>query len=446
MAKSNILRPFEPLALTYSMRDLMEMNDAGLLKFDIPMQRGYKWKDTKANNYKSKFIFSLLLNADVGKLSFNSVSDNPQEKVLEVIDGQQRQKTVFGFIKGDFALQNLKQQLEIGFGENKEIIDLNGKKFDDLPDKLKDKISNYKPAIVYYQQLTDDEKEYVFLAINNGLTLTNDEKTRTDIKDQTIIVNLASHSLFDKILSKVQKTNRDNEVIVKQIWGIMNHDDVAFTNAILYPLIQNADITEQQQIQITAILDRLSSCYELIKKKADIFSDKKEKSEMLRLSRKMFKKVHISSIAPVINKSVYDGISEQQLSEWLLHFFGTKEGSSLSKEYNQAALSGSASATAVKTRSTEAMKDYDEFIKNPSEPSQSEPEVQESKVNEDTTPIVNESESLPEPTNDVSNEVTLPDDTQAQTEQEAAQITFNEDQAKLNEQAYNTKRDHHKKK
>jgi len=152
-------------------------------------------------------------------------------------------------------------------------------------------------------------------------------------------------------------------------------------------------------------------------------------------------------MAKVILKSIQDGISAAQVSEWILHFFDTEKGSSISDVYNAAALGGSASATAVKTRLYEVMKDYELFINGVVVEPENEPEVQEKQANEDITPIVNESESVSEATNDVSNEVVPEVKETSQTAQEQAQITFNENQAKLNEQAYKDKqKSSHKKK
>lgn len=441
--------PFEPKTLGYSMQELCDLNDAGKIDFEIPQQRGYKWKNVPSNNQQSKLILSLFLNVKISGMICNGKFTNSDDKIFEIVDGQQRLVTVFRFIKGQFTLKNV-PPIYMGFDKNNmEIVDLKGKAFKDLPEKLQQKITSYMPEITYYENLTTEQKIYAFVAANNGTSLTKAEKSRVEIKDQGIIVSLAKHHLFDSVLSDVQVGNRENENIIKQIWGALYVQDVGFTDAVLTPMIINTTITQEQQNEIKSVCDKLLQCHEILLQQSKIELDIKVQKSINKFIKKIFKKVHISSVAPVVLKSIYDGISEQELVEWITHFFTTEKGATINTEYNNASMSGSASPQAVKARLTESMNDYQSFING------ADTVTQDTKSDIENTPdqlpVVNEvPESAPDTTNNIINETTPEVKEPSQTEQEQplgqAQISFNEDQAKANEKIYNDKSRSHKKK
>jgi hypothetical protein len=217
------------------------------------------------------------------------------------------------------------------------------------------------------------------------------------------------------------------------MWAIFNMDEPSFLDKFLKPAIVDAVFTQDTKDKITAILDRLNFCYESFKKQANSEKNKKIKKRQKAVIHKIFsKKAHIPTLSKVVLKSIQDGISEQQFSEWLWHFFNTDTGSTLSQEYNNNAIGGSASVKAVKTRMFEAMKDYEKFINNVEIEPESVSEPIESQDSKDTTEQSNEPEKAPE----------------TEQQQTEPQITFDDAQAKQNEQVYNdkqTKRSHHKK-
>jgi hypothetical protein len=415
--KLKVLQPFEPKKLSYSYRELEALDRQGQLDFHVPIQRSLKWQDNKAHNDKSLLIFSMLLNEPIGLMHCNF-----KDKVYHFLDGKQRNNTVFSFMRGEFALKYLPLYYD---PFTKETIDLNGKRFDQLPENLQEKITSYKPEIYFYENLTDAQQAYVFKSINNGMPLTSAEKARVEIKDQDTIVALAQHALMPLALTSKQIKNRDDESIIKNIWGVFNIPDVSFLDKLFTPVIQDVVFTDKQKAEITSVLDRLLECYNILKKKFSKEPDKKVKAKKMRFLKKVFKKVHIPTMSKVVLKSIQDGISAQQLSEWILHFFNTDKGSSISEEYNKASVGGSASAVAVKTRLDEVMKDYEKFINGVGITSESVSEATETQDSKDTTPANNEPEK----------------ETETQT-------TFNEDQADKNEKAYADKQSkgNHKKK
>lgn len=419
--KLKVIESLDSTTLDSSFRDLETMDRQGKLDFKLPIQRELKWSDAKTNNYKSLFIFSILLNKKIGTYECYI-----QDGVYHFLDGKQRHNTVFSFMRGEFALKYLPIYRD---RITKKETDVNGLRFDQLPIELQEKITSCKPEVTIYNSPSDAQQAYIFKTTNNGMQLTNLEKARVEMKDQETIVNLAYHELFSLALTSKQIRNREGESIIKNIWGVFNVPNVSFLDKIFKPIIQDVVFSEEQKVEITNVLDRLLECYNILKKQAQKEPDKKVKAKKLRFLKKVFKKVHIPTMSKVILKSINDGISAQQLSEWVLHFFNTDKGSSISEEYNKASVGGSASAVAVKTRLFEVMKDYEKFINNVEITSESVSEPIETQTNEDTTQQSNEQEKAPE----------------TQQQQSEPQISFDEAQAKQNEQVYNTKRSHHKK-
>lgn len=129
-----------------------------LLMTDVPYQRGYVWDDPKA----SRLIESLLLNVPIPVCYF---AENP-DGTLEVIDGQQRIRSIQRFLDDDFPLHGIPVLTE-----------LDGKRFSELPERDQRRIGNRTiRCIVITEESHPDIKFDVFERLNTGsVTLTAQE-------------------------------------------------------------------------------------------------------------------------------------------------------------------------------------------------------------------------------------------------------------------------------
>jgi hypothetical protein len=129
-------------------------------------QRQYVWDPTKA----SKLIESAILLIPLPIIYLSEEKDGKEY----VIDGQQRLTSFFAFIDGtfpdgsQFKLRGLTVRA-----------DLNGQKFSDLPEDLKDKIVDYKIRVItFLKNSSEDLKFEIFERLNTGSVQLNDQELR----------------------------------------------------------------------------------------------------------------------------------------------------------------------------------------------------------------------------------------------------------------------------
>ena len=125
-------------------------------------QRTPVWSEDK----KQLLIDSILRQYDIPKIYLRK-SAPPYEH--EVIDGQQRLRTVWEFIDGDFVLGDSSRNLP-------EYGDLSGKKYSELDSDVQDKIADYDFIVIEVLEATDFEIRDLFLRLQEGVSLNPAEK------------------------------------------------------------------------------------------------------------------------------------------------------------------------------------------------------------------------------------------------------------------------------
>jgi hypothetical protein len=86
----------------------------------------------------------------------------------EVVDGQQRLRTIWGFVDGAFSLARDADPI----GSTK----IAGCKYADLEDELRIAIDTYTLDVVILEDTDEDEVREMFLRLQNGTTLKAQEK------------------------------------------------------------------------------------------------------------------------------------------------------------------------------------------------------------------------------------------------------------------------------
>ena len=125
-------------------------------------QRTPVWNEDK----KQLLIDSVLRQYDIPKIYLRK-SDPPFEH--EVIDGQQRLRTVWEFTEGAFVLGDTSRDLP-------EFGDLSGKKYSELDSDVQDQIADYEFIIIEVLEASDFEIRDLFLRLQEGVTLNPAEK------------------------------------------------------------------------------------------------------------------------------------------------------------------------------------------------------------------------------------------------------------------------------
>lgn len=139
---------------------------------------------------KQLLVDTILRDYDIPKLYWRKVSKSPEK--YEVVDGQQRLRTIFEYHAGEFSLA-------------KDADDIDGvvvgkMQYADLPEDLRLQFDNYPLDVIVLSDTSEDEVREMFLRLQNGTTLKAQEKRNAmPGKMRTFIKDLAKHSFFSRV-------------------------------------------------------------------------------------------------------------------------------------------------------------------------------------------------------------------------------------------------------
>ena len=138
---------------------------------------------------KQLLIDTILRGYDIPKLYWRKVSKNPEK--YEVVDGQQRLRTVFEFHAGEFSLARDADDID-GVVVAKMC-------YSDLPEDLRLRFDNYPLDVIVLSDTSDDEVREMFLRLQNGTTLKAQEKRNAmPGKMRSFIKDLSQHTFFSR--------------------------------------------------------------------------------------------------------------------------------------------------------------------------------------------------------------------------------------------------------
>ena len=136
---------------------------------DVTVNRQYQRSDRVwPEPAKSFLLESILLGYPIPKLSLHQITDVRTRKTRkEVVDGQQRSATIWGYLDNEYRLST-SSEIEGGAG----------RKYDDLPDELKQRILDYTLSFDLFVATTQEEVREVFRRINSFTVPLNAEEQR----------------------------------------------------------------------------------------------------------------------------------------------------------------------------------------------------------------------------------------------------------------------------
>jgi uncharacterized protein with ParB-like and HNH nuclease domain len=203
-------------------------------------QRKFVWKIEQA----SKLVESFLMGLPVPQVFF-FVNEND---VLEVIDGQQRLKSVNYFFEGYFGEPDARGKRTVfrlrGLSERSEY---NGKTFQDLPDKDKRRLKNATLRAINIKQLkpsiNNDSVFHIFERLNTGGTRLKAQEIRNAVYRGNIVEELRKLNEFKdwrEILGVPipDKSQKDMELLLRlyalfEVWEEYEKPMLAYLNRIM---------------------------------------------------------------------------------------------------------------------------------------------------------------------------------------------------------------------
>jgi hypothetical protein len=205
------------------------------LNFELNVQRASSlW----GNEAKSLLIHSMLYGYPIPALWTVDLIEGQ----VSVLDGRQRlEGTIFEFIDNKFELDRSIEDVE----EEK----IAGLKFSQLSEKLQNRILNYSMTVNFIKNMTDAEISDFFRRINNGLSLSFFQITRTlaGVKTMGFIKEINEMKFFKEIIPLPEKSRKakatDEELIMQTISLVYNEDPVGLSGKEIRELAKKFNLT-----------------------------------------------------------------------------------------------------------------------------------------------------------------------------------------------------------
>lgn len=333
--------------ITWSVKQVVKMIGNGKISFENSVQRGFVWNKAR----QSLLIHSIVTGYPIPPCFCRKGEDG----IYDMLDGKQRFTTLKRFCNNEFELTGLPM---ITIQENGEdvLIDLNGCKYEDLPNDIKDDFDSASLTIYYFEGITDDEVAEMFFRLNNGQPVSTPCLVRVRALSKGIIRELGQHPIFQMALTDKARENYVNEdMVIKAAYLLSGHDNLETKN--VQEWITDNEIDKKLQNKIYSAMSRL----ETVVKKLNTEEENK------KTVKKILTKTHFLSLLPIIDKATDEKVKDDILADWINKFFGVDNKTSISAKYNEACGSGSAKKESVTMRYNELERSYNKTIEKVTE-------------------------------------------------------------------------------
>lgn len=340
------IRRFDKKTLPWTASTLVKQMDKGTARYDSAVQRTLVWTIEQ----KSLLIHSLLINAPVPPMYCVSYKEDGNT-YYDFMDGKQRSNAIAEFIHGNFALKDV-PELEM---EGETTIDINGLKYDDLSENMKDAIKNYGFTIYVYDDITDDQMGDIFFRLNNGKSLTAIEKTRVKAKSLETLQQISNHNLFKDVLTDKAMASYTNEDIVVKTLIMLKESQPCLDTKVVRPFLENVDITEDDVKNLNSIFDRIKDIHYSITNDDDLGTNNRKK-----IAKKVVTRIHMITIAKFITD--HKEVKNLTIRNFLEYFFGETKRCSVSNVYNANCIAGSGHTRACELRTKSMNEEFEKFM------------------------------------------------------------------------------------
>lgn len=271
------------------------------LDFEISHQRAVVWKKDK----RSAYIHSILcgLHKFQPAIILNRVGKG-KDVTYKVYDGKQRMLgAIIGYINGEFALCGLKGDPIIEC--NGKYYDVNGLKYEKLPQCLKDKITGASMNILIADNASEDIMRFIMLRINSGEQMTPFDVARIRKADMSDFNALSKHDIFKVMLTPNKYAHKKYDDLIAKTWIALYEENPKYSGSHVNDIMENLTITEEQQEEIRRLYDKLLGAYNILAEKDS------------PVSKEIFKVTYFTDYLRFINKFN----NSERLADWFEYFF-----------------------------------------------------------------------------------------------------------------------------
>ena len=210
---------------TYSINDFLEWEDSSQLELAPKFQRRSVWNDTA----RSFLIDTIVEGKPIPKVFIRQkLNPTTRKSIREVVDGQQRLRTILSFMKDGFTISKK---------HNKTYGGLYFSELNTIDDDIQSHILNYEISVDLLVNMSDSDVLDVFSRLNSySVTLNDQEK-----------INANHFSEFKILADSVAHRNNDfwlnNKILTEQ--RVLRMEDVQMTADLLIGMIEGIKTKKQ---------------------------------------------------------------------------------------------------------------------------------------------------------------------------------------------------------
>lgn len=341
----------EGASITWTCKQIVKMIEKDTISFKNVVQRSFVWEKHRM----SELIWSIIMGYPIPPIyAERGKTDNDKVKVYDVLDGQQRNTSIYKFIKDEFALTQLKPIPYLDENGNECTVDISGKKFSELEEELQDIIKDATITVKYFDNLEQHQKAEMFRRLNNGKPLSTKARTLASSKDIEGLLDIGSHKLFEEMLTEKSRTNKNQAVIVMKAWSMLNLniEEVSFASKDFNPMIEETEISDTEKLELNNVFDFIVGTHEELIARAH-----------KKVAKKLYTETHLISLIPYFKKAMENEVSVGMMAEWIIDFFMINNDSEVYQQYEAATTGGVARNQSVVARHEALGKSYEEFFK-----------------------------------------------------------------------------------
>ncbi len=241
---------------TYSINDFVEWDSAGQLELNPRFQRRPVWTD-KA---KSFLIDTILRGKPIPKIFIRQkINVSTKTSIREVVDGQQRLRTILSFIKDGFVVSK-RQNPEYG-----------GLRFSQLPEEIQAQMLAYEVSVDLLINLPDPEVLDIFSRLNSYAVILNEqEKINADhFGPFKALADKIGHKYYSywteqgiltaKNIMRMQEVNLVADLLIAALEGIKSKKQIKKFYDV-YEANFEHDVVALE-VQFDAVVSKISELY-----------------------------------------------------------------------------------------------------------------------------------------------------------------------------------------
>lgn len=258
---------------TYSINDFLEWDDNDQLELSPIFQRRSVWTDTA----RSFFMDTIMEGKPIPKV-FVRQKLNPQTRksVREVVDGQQRLRTILSFMKDGFVVSKK---------HNKKYGGLYFSELEQVDDEIQSQILNYEISVDLLVNMSDPDVLDVFSRLNSySVTLNEQEKINANHFS-------AFKSLADRLAHRNNRFWIDNKIITEQ--NILRMNDVQMSADLLIAMIEGIRAKKQIKKQYGVYEVEFNDDVDELENRFNFIIDLIKKMFEGNLKKRDFRRVHV---------------------------------------------------------------------------------------------------------------------------------------------------------